>query len=177
MLRSSVIINLLAVFFLLYVFFWNLTTVSTFTMPASAIPPGSFLGLGQGWGMFAPYPNKEGGWYVIPGNLRSGQQVDLMAVTRDDFSLHEVSWEKPRNVAGTYKNKHWRKYLEIIRAEQYANQRLYFGSYICREWNARHADTNQLTDFQITYMLQTTLPDNQSTTPEGVVLWEQNCFT
>src|SRR4051794_33502591 len=35
-LRSSLATNLLATFFLVYIFLWNLTTVSSFTMPQGA---------------------------------------------------------------------------------------------------------------------------------------------
>ena len=114
-LRSSLATNLLILLFLLYVFFWNLTMVSAFTMPERVVPLGTFLGLNQSWDMFAPYPAKNDGWYVIPGTLRNGQQVDLMpAVTHYDFYVGEnLSWEKPKYVAGTIRNEHWRKYLEV----------------------------------------------------------------
>jgi hypothetical protein len=174
-LRSSLATNLLALFFVLYVLCWNLTTVSAFTMPERAVPIGPFLGLDQYWGMFAPSPSKDDGWYVIPGDLSGGQQVDLMSVTRDDYSLHAVSWEKPRDITSTYKNEHWRKYLENVWSQQHANQRLYFGQYICREWNARHTGADQLKTFQITYMLERTLPDYQQSQPEKVVIWEHRC--
>ena len=176
MLRSSLATDLLAASCLFLVFCWNLTTVSSFTLPERISSFTLFLGLDQSWGMFAPYPTKDDGWFVIPGNLRGGQQVDLMPITRDDFDLRAVSWEKPPSVAGTYKNEHWRKYLERIWDRDYSDQRLYFGQYICREWNARHTGSEQLVDFQITYMLEETLPDYQRSTPEKVVLWEHRCF-
>jgi hypothetical protein len=154
---------------------WNLATVPAITFPERAAPLGPFLGLDQYWTMFAPYPIKDEGWYVIPGDLRDGQRVDLMPVTRDDFRPHEMSWEKPY-VPATYKNEHWRKYFENIWQGQYANQRLYFGQYICREWNARHTGAVQLRTFQITYMQQPTLPDYKHATPQKVVLWEHSCF-
>ena len=176
MLRSSLVTNLLAFIFLSYVLCWNLTTVSVLTMPDRLLPVGPFLGLDQHWGMFAPFPSKEDGWYVIPGNLRGGQQTDLMSVTRDDYGVHGVSWEKPQDVNATLKNAHWRKYLENIRTEEHADQRLYLGGYICNQWNARHAGSEQLTTFQITYMLETTLPNHQRATPQKLVLWEHSCF-
>jgi hypothetical protein len=176
MLRSSLATDLFAALCVFFVFCWNLTTVSSFTLPERISSFGLFLGLDQSWGMFAPYPSKEDGWYVIPGNLRGGQRVDVMPITRDDFGLHAVSWEKPPSVAGTYKNEHWRKYLERIWDRDYSDQRLYFGQYICREWNARHTGSEQLMDFQVTYMLEQTLPDYRRSTPEKVVLWEHRCF-
>jgi hypothetical protein len=122
MLRSSLVTNLLAFIFLWYVLCWNLTTVSVLTMPERLLPVGPFLGLDKHWGMFAPFPSKEDGWYVIPGNLRGGgQQTDLMSVTRDDYGVHGVSWEKPQDVNATFKNAPWRIYLENIRTEEHAD--------------------------------------------------------
>jgi hypothetical protein len=85
-LRSSLATNLLAFFFIFYILCWNLTTATSFTLPEHTVPLGPFLGLDQYWGMFAPSPSKEDGWYVIPGELRDGQKVDLMPITRDDYS-------------------------------------------------------------------------------------------
>lgn len=124
--RTSPAVNLLAGFFLVYVFLWNLTTVSAFTLPERLEPIGYSFGVAQSWSMFTPFPTREDGWFVIPGNLRDGQTVDLMPVTRNDFGAHPVSWEKPDYVAGMDKNDHWRKYLQSLRSEAYVDQRLHF---------------------------------------------------
>ncbi len=175
-LRSSLLTNLFAFAFLLYVLCWNLSTVSALTMPERLVPVGPFLGLDQYWGMFAPSPSREDGWYVIPGNLRDGQRTDLMSVTRDDYGLHKVSWKKPQDVNATFKNEHWRKYMENLYSQQHADQRLYFGQYICRQWNARHKGAEQLETFKITYMLEMTQPNYRHSTPQKVVLWDHSCF-
>jgi len=172
---SSLATNLLAFFFIFYILCWNLTTVTSFTLPERAVPLGSFLGLDQYWGMFAPSPSKEDGWYVIPGKLGDGQQVDLMPITRDDYSMHRVSYEKPQDIPATYKNEHWRKYLENIYMQTHANQRLYFGQYICRQWNARHTGADTLKTFRIVYMLEMTLPDYQQPELEKVDIWNHKC--
>ena len=175
-LRSSFATNLLAFFFLLYVYFWNFTTVSELKMPESLVPLGYSLGITQTWNMFAPYPTLEDGWLVIPGTLRGGEQVDLMGVTRDDFTLRQVSWEKPQYVSSTVKNEAWRKYLfDRIWNKQYSGQRVHLARYICREWNARHKGTEELMTFQIIYMLEETLPDYQTSTPQKNVLWDHDC--
>ncbi len=175
MLRSSFATNLLAVFFLLYVFFWNITTVSELKMPERLLPLNYFLGIDQSWGMYAPYPSKDDGWFVIPGTLRGEEQVDLMGVARGDFTLRQVSWEKPQYVANTYKNEPWRKYFESILS--YSDQRPHFGRYICREWNARHTGSEELMTFQIVFMLEKTLPDYQNSTPQKKVLRNHDCFS
>lgn len=175
-LRSSPAINLLALFFLVYVFCWNLTTVSSFTIPERLKPVGFSFGLAQSWSMFAPGPSRADGWFVFPGTLQDGQRVDLMPVTRDDFALNELSWEKPRLVADADKNEHWRKYLQSIRKEENVDQRLYFSRYICREWNERHTGPERLETFDIVYMLETTQPDYRTTKPERVTLRNHRCL-
>jgi hypothetical protein len=174
-LRSSLATNLLAFFFIFYVLCWNLTTATSFTLPERIVPLGPFLGLDQYWGMFAPSPSKEDGWYVIPGELRDGQKVDLMPITRDDYGMHPISYEKPQDITATYKNEHWRKYLENIYNQDHADQRLYFGQYICRQWNAHHTGADTLETFRIIYMLELTLPDYRQSKPEKVDLWNHRC--
>ena len=174
-LRSSLATNLLAFFFVFYILCWNLTTVTTFTLPERAVPVGPFLGLDQYWGMFAPSPSKEDGWYVIPGKLRDGREVDLMPITRDDYGMHPVSYEKPQDIPATYKNEHWRKYLENIYSQDHADQRLYFGQYICRQWHSRHGGADSLETFRIIYMREMTLPDYRQSKPEKVDLWNHEC--
>jgi len=153
----------------------NLTTVSNFSMSENAESPAYFLGLVQRWVMFAPPPT-SGGWYVIPGSLRDGRQVDLLPVTRGDFRLHEVSWEKPPYAGALYDNQHWRKYMTNILSDDYEDLRPYFGSYICREWNARYEGSKELMTFQAVYMVEETLPDNQRSTPQKVDVWQQDCY-
>ena len=174
-LRSSLAANLLAFFFIFYILCWNLTTVTSFTLPERTVPLGPFLGLDQYWGMFAPSPSNEDGWYVIPGELRDGEKVDLMPITRDDYAMHPVSYEKPQDIPATYKNEHWRKYLENIYNQDHAGQRLYFGQYICRQWNAHHTGADTLETFRIIYMLELTLPDYRQSKPEKVDLWNHTC--
>jgi vitamin K-dependent gamma-carboxylase-like protein len=174
-LRSSLAANLLAFFFIFYILCWNLTTATSFTLPERTVPLGPFLGLDQYWGMFAPSPSNEDGWYVIPGELRDGQKVDLMPITRDDYSMHPISYEKPQDIPATYKNEHWRKYLENIYNQDHAGQRLYFGQYICRQWNSHHTGADTLETFRIIYMLELTLPDYRQSKPEKVDLWNHTC--
>lgn len=174
MLRSSLLTSLFAAFFLVYIFCWNLMTVSSFELPESLENVGDALGLGQYWSMFAPSPDSTGGWHVLPGELRGGQQVDLMAVTRDDYEPYALSWAKPRYVAGVYESNHWRKYMDRLTEEEYEDLRLHFGNYVCSEWNKRHAGSEQLVSFDIVYAEEVTLLDRRAT-PEKMVVYEHSC--
>jgi hypothetical protein len=175
-LRSSVRANLLAAFFLVYIFALNLSTVSDVRVPPQLVSLGGLLRLEQKWNMFSPYPNKKDGWFVIPGVLRDGKRVELSAVTLGDLGIREgVSWEKPRRVADTFKDLHWRKYMVNLAAPRYEDLRVHFGRYICREWNARHDRGEALHRFQIYYMVEPTLPDYQTVEPSRMLLWKHRC--
>lgn len=159
---------------LVYVFLWNVRTVNFATY--SAILPiasnwfGQTLRIDQMWGMFAPKPATDDGWYVIPARLRDGTEVDLFT------NGAPVQWGKPVDVAATYRNQRWRKYLRNIWEREHASHRRYFGQYLCRTWNAEPHVHTILETFQIFYMKEETLPGGVSAAPEKVLLWSHRCF-
>ncbi len=176
-LRASVLTNVLAAFFLAYIFFWNLQGVTSLDASERVENVGAVFGLHQQWSMFAPQPPKIDGWYVILGTLRGGQEVDLMPVTRDDFSMYSVSYEKPLRVADTYETNHWRKYMERAGDEDYPDDvRLSFGNYLCDEWNARHEGSEQLVSFEVVHMVEETLPNYREAEPQRDFLYDLDCF-
>lgn len=130
---------------LLYVFVWNSATVPgsgvKISEPYQSI--GVLLGLEQSWSMFAPSPLKHDGWYVIPGKLKNGQQVDLF---RDG---EEITWAKPTLVSATYKNFRWQKYIMNLLRPDYQKYRLYYAQYLCRDWNSRHTTDHKLDELQM----------------------------
>ena len=185
-LRSSLVVNLIGAFFLFYVLLWNAGTVSSsLSMPATGYTVGYFLGLDQYWTMYAPSPPREDGWWVIPGTLRGGEEVDLMSVVRNDYGMREVSFEKPANIHSLDNNEHWRKYLEYITTTEYDDsperraeqrgQRENFGEYLCRVWNGRYAGEESLQNLEIVFMRETTLPDYEPSDPERVTLRQHTC--
>lgn len=168
-------LNVTAAFFLVYVFVWNLGT-----LPASMnkkhldIPwrlkwIASVLRIDQTWNMFAPYPLKDDGWYVIPGVLKNGQEVDVYR------GGGAVSWEKPEYVAYMYKNQRWQKYMMNLWSKDFSQFRLYYGRYLCRLWNDHHKGGEQLDHFSINYMRQDTRPNGEAP-PQKVDLWDHYCF-
>jgi hypothetical protein len=176
-LRPSRATNLFAGASLVYMCLWNLMNVSSFEMPWGTASLGSMLGLRQTWAMFAPGVDRLQSWYVIPGTLRGGQQVDLMAdVARNDFRVREeVSWKRPRSIGRAYGSTGWRKYLNALHHARHSDLRRYLGDYLCREWNARHSGTEQLVHLQIAAMEVRTLPKFRSSEPTKEVLGEQDC--
>jgi hypothetical protein len=117
--------------------------------------------------MFAPYPLKDGGWYVVQGNLKDGSRVDLF---RDGAPL---CWDKPGLVSATFKNERWRKYLMNLWPKANAAHRVHYARYLLREWNGRHKGGRELESVEVYFMLEQTPPDYQVATPRKVLLWEE----
>jgi hypothetical protein len=159
---------------LIYVFLWNLRTTDFNKYSRHFSGDYNWIGymirLDQMWNMFAPKPMLDDGWYVIPARLRNGKEIDLMT------EAGPVRWEKPEAVYKTYRNQRWRKYLLNLWEREYAGHRLYFGRYLCRNWNASHTGSDTLRAFQIYFMKETTLPEGEVAPVEKVLLWDHNCF-
>ena len=162
----------LAVLFLSFIVYWNIAQLQpdSLKVPQQISWVGPMFRVYQNWGLFAPYPLREDGWYVIPGKLRNGQEID---VNRDGA---QVNWEKPEHVASTYDNIRWRKYMMNIWKSKFHQQRLYYGKYLCREWNRNIQDGQQLETFDIYFVLEETLPDYREPELAKVRLWSHDCF-
>lgn len=171
--RSSWWANTLAATALIYVGVWNVGAVARpfeYAGPGRLAWVGSSLHLGQVWNMFAPSPEREDGWLVVPGRLADGKVVDLL---RDGGP---VSWEKPPCISATFKNLRWQLYLERLWKLPTSTHRLYFSAYLCREWNARHPGADQLREVTIYLVGERTLPDYRAAPLERLLLVRQPCF-
>jgi hypothetical protein len=168
--RLSLPGNLLAGVFLIYILSWNLSNVG---FKHKLLPKmewlGRLTGAEQYWPMFSP-PLIEDGWYVIPGTLKNGKEVDLFK------GGGSVRWEKPANVRTTYKNERWRKYMNNLLIKKHADYRLYYAKYLCRDWNSRRQGDEQLDRFEIIYMREDTLPNKRTAPPVKLTLWKHWCF-
>lgn len=156
---------------LAYAFFWNLGQVKPdFDIPQNLKPVGLFSGLNQQWNMFSPKPLSDDGWYVIPGRLTDGSEVDLF---RDGQPVH---WEKPQWGSRLYPNDRWRKYMMNLWTAANNGHRLYFGKYLCRRWNREAPAGKKLSSFEIFFMLNPTMPPGQISPITKVSVWKHLCF-
>jgi hypothetical protein len=106
---------------------------------------GYALGLQQQWILFAPYPSVVHGWLVIPGTLKNGKQVDLLAW---DWHRTEgpVSWERPPRIADMYPNTRWRAWtINVVdtSSENAYQFRHYYALYLLNKWNGEHSDPQE----------------------------------
>jgi hypothetical protein len=121
------------------------------------------VGVEQSWGMFAPEPNREDGWYVVVGRQENGNEVD-------PFRGGPVSWEKPERISAIYPNVRWAAYLTLLRWPGYEAQRQLFADYLGRHWNAHHNGGEAVKSVEVYYMLRFIRPDYTTTPPEKVLL-------
>jgi predicted DCC family thiol-disulfide oxidoreductase YuxK len=153
---------------------WNLGTIGVVPRLLPLLrPPLELLRLDQIWNMFAPYPAKDGGWYVFPGELADGRAVDVLHPERLDTG---VSYDKPGDVAGTVPNIRWRKFMENLWNPLFAQERPIFGKFLCREWNRDHPAQSALKSFKMVYMLNQSVAPGETRTVEQRVFWRQECF-
>jgi predicted DCC family thiol-disulfide oxidoreductase YuxK len=138
-----------------YVFILNLSTIPPLGLriPETVKSASNIFGLDQTWNMFAPFPAKDDGWYVIPGTLRNGKAVDLFRQGKD------VTFNKATYPSLEYKNHRWRKYMELLRKRP-ALQPVY-ARYVCREWNRQHSGDQILEELEIVFVLEWTQPRSE----------------
>ena len=152
-----------------YVFVINLSTVPSLalTLPELVRAPSNLAGLDQVWNMFAPFPAKDDGWYVIPGKLRNGRIVDLFR------GGNEVSFSKPAYISLEFKNHRWRKYIELMRKR--APLQPVYARYLCRQWNQHHSGGETLEELEIIYVLEWTEPSSEYSPIERQSVYQSRC--
>ena len=162
-----------SLFLIIYCFAWNLGNEGlrpNLRVPKSLLWFGHTFRLDQRWNMFSPGPFTEDGWYVVEGKFRHGVVADLFNGGR------ELSWDKPKDVAHTYRNQRWRKYMMNLWLAENRRHRSPYGQYISRLWNPNGRSEKELSGFNLVYMLENTLPDGREAAPVKKVLWKHWCF-
>jgi len=150
--RFRVAIDAVLVLLIGYVFVLNLSSVRRFhvRLPSPWQDVSISAGLDQSWSMFAPFPAKDDGWYVIPGKLRNGATVDLFRAGQP------VSFTKPTYGSLEFKNHRWVKFHENLRSRPFLQPG--YARQLCRDWNRRHRQGEALDELEIIYVLEVTQP-------------------
>jgi hypothetical protein len=169
---TSWVINVFAFVLIVYIFLWNLTSVTHRSFRPAEEKLAITLDLDQEWNMFAPSPLTYDGWYVIPGVLRDGAQTNVLHPDQP------VTFAQPKNIADQYKNERWRKYLMNLSLPEDADYRLYYGRYFCRSWNTGRStrDPKTLVSFDIIFMGRQNSLSHPSVGFSRDLLWHHECF-
>ena len=164
--------SLVGVVYILYMFVWQAQNVVAIQgyLPRGWDTPAKILRIDQRWNLFAPYPYRDDGWFVIPGTLANGDKIDLYK------NGAPLSYETPENYFALYPSTRWRKYGIEIRHALNERYRPYYASYLCNAWNASHKGDSRLTSLEIIYMLDMVPPPGEASPPiEKLVFLEWRC--
>lgn len=170
--RASLLSNTLAIFFLTYVFLWNTRTLNIPILPPELEGIGQLTRVDQYWNMFAPYPLRSDGWFVIPAKLRNGKEVDLFT---DGVS---VSWERPKgNLSSLYKNDRWKSFMmNLIFDEENSASLASFADYLGYQWNSIHPYEENILALDIVFMSKINEIDKIPQNFHKVILWNQRFY-
>lgn len=173
-LRTSPPTTALVVALALAVFYWNVLTLPkvSYSAPAALAQTFHALRVAQTWNMFAPHPARSDGWYVVPGTLDDGTEVELFTDRRGP-----VGFDKPEHVVSYYADYRMRKYFSRLPQDRYRSQLLNYARHLCRKWNRySHGGERQLMRFRIYFMRETTEPDYAPDTLSKRHLANWRCF-
>jgi hypothetical protein len=165
--------QVVAGFALVLATWWNVSTIEpqlAVRQPLTTV--GRVLRLDQKWEMFAPYPLKDDGWFVIAGQLHDGTETEL-------FRGGPVRYDKPEGIAESYHGQRWAKYMRNLYTSKYKEMRVYYGRYLCRSHNAgkKRSDPDSLERFDMFYMEELTPPPGSpDPVPEKKNLWAHRCY-
>ena len=167
----SPVLEGIAVLLIVYIFAWNMraTKAPYFNLPYQMNLPGRLLRLDQHWNLFAPYPVKNDGWFVMVGQLKSGKEINLWDPEKP------ISYDKPAKVSDMYRGHRHQKYMMNMWTKNFKNYRLYFGKHTCRKWNRLQRHKDKLETFQLYYMQERTLPVGEKE-PEKLTVWRHSCY-
>jgi hypothetical protein len=127
----------------------------------------ALVGLDQNWGMFSPYPINWDGWFLISAKTTSGRTVNL---TPGAMPNDAISEKRPKEIWRMYQNEHQLKYYMSLASHASLNWRPYYVRAVALQW-ARNNPQDPLTELDIFFFQELTMPDGSSTPPEKFVIW------
>jgi hypothetical protein len=168
---------------LAFVCAWNLAPI---VAPSAALPTslewvGKTLFLQQAWTLFAK-PATRTGWLVMPGKLRDGQAIDLLAaggrVPDLETASRPIEWTAPSLPLDQYANDRWRNFFDrAVRGTDTSRRLNLYGRFLCRGWNAEQTGGKQLVAFEIWWVAAEVVPGAGVGPYEKRLIWSHACFS
>ena len=166
--RPRAVAAVCTVFFAL-VLACNTQSVWPWRMPLLAWAPMSLLRLNQYWNLFAPQAGQDTWWHVVKGQLADGRTVDLFR------GGQALTLSEPRLASRLYPNQRWVKFMDAIGGWHMEPSRQAWLDHLCRDWNARHASTEQLLRAEIVFLARSIRLDELRVSPRIVPLGSRVC--
>lgn len=158
---------------LVFVAAWNVVSLPnvTYEMPRLAQHFAQFLRLDQRWDMFAPYPLRVDGHFVIRGEFTDGSPIDLWT-----GRIGEPDRAKPAYHPAWFGEYRWRKYFERFISDDFRRQRHNLARYYCRLYSRYQPTTLPLAKIEITFYREITQADYAPKQRDTVTLLRWNCL-
>jgi len=152
---------------------WNVQAVTKMPLPTYVTNVTYLLRLDQYWSMFAPFPLKDDGWYVVEGTLANGETLNLL----HNADTLGVSREKPAHLSTSFPTENWRKYFLNLWLPEFEKYREFYADYHCLRWNRTHQGEKRLSDVNIYFYRENTPPEAARGTEqvEEMHLWAWHC--
>jgi len=144
-------VQALGVYLLSAVVIWNIRGLGLKAEEMSPVPLDCVMlaaQLDQRWNMFAPKPNYICGWYVAPAVLADDSEVDLMNAGRP------FSWERPSDIAATFPDFRWRKYLMNLWRPRFERYRPGLPSFLEWRWERANPGTQRIERLMVYFLWQ-----------------------
>ena len=132
---------------------------------------GRLMRVGQSWQMFAPYPPRIIGWYVVVGTLEDGTQIDLYRHVVFGEESPAVSWDRPDRLVETFRGPRWRKYMISLRKKEKKDYRPLLCKYLAREWKREFGDAAPLELVELFVMEERIKAYEPNSEPKKRRLW------
>ena len=167
------ITSVIGIIIIIYTFLWN---VSGITSTKHSLIPNQFrfigkvLSIDQAWVMFAPFPMRNDGWFVISGELTSGKKISLFP---EPGSI--ITFEKPRSVSTMYSSQRTRKYFLNLWLATKDKERIRYAKYLCQTWNKDHVQDDKLKSLEIIFEIEFTLSDRREAPVVPTTLLSYDC--
>lgn len=129
--QTSIVGQIMAAMSLLYILHWNAYNLNP-SLKQWFTPVANTVRLDQYWGMFAPKPMQDDGWFSMAALLDDGSRVDLF----QDGRPH--SFERPKDIVHMHKTARWAKYWMNLWMEKHGKYRKYGVAYMRTQYQAKH---------------------------------------
>jgi hypothetical protein len=164
--QTSVVAQVMAALSLLYILHWNAYNLNP-SLKQLFMPVANTLRLDQYWGMFAPKPMQDDGWFSLAALLDDGSRVDLF----QDGRKH--TYERPADVVRMHKTARWAKYWMNLWMEKHGRYRKYGVAYMRAQFQSKHPE-RQIKQLSLYYHLDVIPAPGQRRAPvQPTLIWTE----
>jgi predicted DCC family thiol-disulfide oxidoreductase YuxK len=144
---------------------WNVSSVWPLpeAIDRALAPTLKVIRMDPSWGRFARNAGRSG-WFVAPGQLADGTEVDALRPWRQGVDFSEPG-----------RDARWQAYHARVSDDGTRRFQASYATYLCRRWNADAGAARRLARFRLTYMFEER-HEGLAPSVEQRVLWHYDCI-